>query len=168
MRIPSFYRSKSFQRMFFGAVIGAIISWLLFLYTFGEMQEEQVTTIRKQQEQIANLEKEKNIWQEDFKKLNEKNKEMLTVQDFTVKITNAAKYKIDPLSIFEAEEQIKKEIDSTILAKNLDELFNSRGLLIKLIENKPIEISDRKYEVRVEKFILYTTVIIELELSLAD
>ena len=41
-------------------------------------------------------------------------------------------------------------------------------LLIKLIENKQIEISDRKYELKVSKFILYTTVIIELELSLAD
>ncbi|NCU18074.1 sporulation membrane protein YtrI [Pallidibacillus pasinlerensis] len=168
MRMPSFYRSKDFQRMIVGVVIGAIISWLTFLYIFGEMQEEQVTTIRKQQEQIANLEKEKNIWQEDYKKLNEKNKELLTVQDFTVKITNASKYKIDPLSVFEAEEAIKKEIDSTILAKNLDELFNNRALLIKLIENKQIEISDRKYELKVSKFILYTTVIIELELSLAD
>ncbi|MCU9594439.1 LapA family protein [Caldibacillus thermolactis] len=168
MRVPSFYRSKSFQRMLFGAVIGAILSWLFFLYVYGQMQEEQVTTIRKQQEQIANLEKEKNIWQEDFKKLNEKNKELLTVQELSIKITNASKYKIDPLSLFEAEEEIKKEVDSTILAKNLDELFKDRGLLIKLIENKPIEISDRKYKLSVKKFILYTTVIIEVELSLAD
>jgi hypothetical protein len=168
MRVPSFYRSKSFQRMLFGTVIGAILSWLFFLYVYGQMQEEQVTTIRKQQEQIANLEKEKNIWQEDFKKLNEKNKELLTVQELSIKITNASKYKIDPLSLFEAEEEIKKEVDSTILAKNLDELFKDRGLLIKLIENKPIEISDRKYKLSVKKFILYTTVIIEVELSLAD
>lgn len=109
MRVPSFYRSKSFQRMLFGAVVGAILSWLFFLYVYGQMQEEQVTTIRKQQEQIANLEKEKNIWQEDFKKLNEKNKELLTVQELSIKITNASKYKIDPLSLFEAEEEIKKK-----------------------------------------------------------
>lgn len=168
MRVPNLYRSTGFQRMVFGATLGAIVSWIMFLFIFGEMQEDQVTKIRKQDEQIANLTKEKNIWQEDFKKLNEKNKELLTVQDFTVKMTNTGKYKIDPLSVFEAEEKVKKDIASMILAKDLDEVFKSRGLLIKVIENKPEEINDRLYKMKVTQIIFYTTVIIELELSLAN
>lgn len=167
MRIPPYFYSRSFQRFFSGVVIGAIISWLIFLYMFGRMQEEQVKVIRQQEELIADLEKEKNIWQEDFKKLNEKNKELLTVQDISIKITNGSKYKIDALSIFEVQEKVKEDI-SNVLAKDLHVVYTSKDLLEKVIENKPVVINERRYQLTVRKMVIYTTLNIELELTLAQ
>ena len=134
---------------------------------FGRMQEEQVKVIRQQEELIADLEKEKNIWQEDFKKLNEKNKELLTVQDISIKITNGSKYKIDALSIFEVQEKVKEDI-SNVLAKDLHVFYTSKDLLEKVIENKPVVINDRRYQLTVRKMVIYTTLNIELELTLAQ
>lgn len=134
---------------------------------FGRMQEEQVKLIRQQEELIADLEKEKNIWQEDFKKLNEKNKELLTVQDISIKITNGPKYKIDALSIFEVQEKVKEDI-SNVLAKDLHVVYTSKDLLEKVIENKPVVINDRRYQLTIRKMVIYTTLNIELELTLAQ
>src|SRR5690554_5880886 len=122
MKIPPLYRFRSWQLVFFGCVIGAILSWLIFIYMYGEMQEKQVQTIRKQNEEIIDLKKEKKIWQEDFQKLNEKNLKLLTVQEIYIKVVNADKYRLDSLSVFEIEESIKEDI-SMMLAKDLSLVY---------------------------------------------
>ncbi len=165
MRFPPYYRSKNFQHFFSGFIIGMMISWIIFLFIYGKMQEEQVKIIHKQEEQISDLKKEKEIWQEDFKRLNEKNKRLLTVQDLSVKITNAGKFRLDALSVFEVEESVKEDL-SHILAKDLHLVYNSRDLLEKVIENKQVQINDRAYRLKVRKMVIYTTFIIELELIL--
>ncbi|WAA10162.1 sporulation membrane protein YtrI [Fervidibacillus albus] len=167
MRVPTIHRYKNGQRFFFGTVIGALVSWLIFLYMFGHMQEEQAKTIRKQREQIMELEKEKNIWQEDFKKLNEKNKQLLTVQEVIVKIENAEKYRIDPLSVFEVEESVKEDI-SMVLAKDLHLVYESRDLLKRVIINKPVKINDKRYRLTIKEIVIYTTLTVHLELILDD
>ncbi len=165
MRVPPFHQSATWQKFFFGAVCGAIGSWLLFLFMFGHMQEEQAKTIREQKEKIMDLENEKSIWQEEFKKLNEKNLELLTVQEIIVKVTNGEKYKLDGLSIFEVEEKIKENI-GMVLAKDLNLVFNSRELLKKVVEYTPVKINDKRYRAVIKEMIIYTTLTIQIELVL--
>jgi len=167
MRIPPFYRFRSWQLIFFGAIIGAILSWLIFLYMYGEMQEKQVQTIRKQNEEIMDLRKEKKIWQEDFQKLNEKNQKLLTVQEIYIKVVNADKYKLDSLSVFEIEESIKEDI-SMVLAKDLSLVYSTRELLERTIENKPVKIKDKRYKLQVKNMVFYTLLTIEVEIGLAE
>ncbi|MCU9614197.1 sporulation protein [Caldibacillus lycopersici] len=167
MRVPPYYRSPNWQRVFFGVVIGAIISWCVFLFMFGKMQEKQAQTIHKQEELIAELEKEKNIWQEDYKKLNDKNLELLTVQEIVVKLTNANKYHIDSLSEFQVTEDIKEDINM-VLAKDLNLVFNSRELLKKAIENRPVRINNKRYKLIIREMVIYTTLIIRIELEIAE
>ena len=138
----------------FSSYNGAIIVGYCFLYMYGEMQEKNVKTIQMQAEQIADLKKEKDIWQEDFKKLNEKNKKLLTVQDISVKIMNPKKYRIDPLSVFEVEESIKEDMNS-LLAKDINEVYNNIGLIERLIENKPVKINERRYRLVIKNSGLY-------------
>lgn len=92
---------------------------------------------------------------------------MLTVQDISIKITNGSKYKIDALSIFEVQEKVKEDI-SNVLAKDLHVVYTSKDLLEKVIENKPVVINDRRYQLTVRKMVIYTTLNIELELTLAQ
>ena len=66
MRIPPYYRNPLWQRFFAGVIIGAIISWGLFLYMFGDLQEKQIQLIETQQDAIKDLHDELEIWQNEY------------------------------------------------------------------------------------------------------
>ncbi|MFZ7945742.1 sporulation membrane protein YtrI [Neobacillus sp. 19] len=164
MRIPPLYRRPSWQRFFSGMAIGGAISWCIFLYIYGVWQEKNSELIRKQQEDIVDLNNEKKIWQEEYKELNKRNIEQLTVQKFTIKIINADKYKLDLLSVLETENSVRDDI-SMMLAKDLDTVYKSRDLLKKTIENKPVEINKKRYKLKIKEMVIYTNVTIQLEIQ---
>ncbi|MDE3839893.1 sporulation protein [Bacillus methanolicus] len=165
MRIPPYYRQTGWQRFLAGMAIGGFISWTIFLYIFGSWQEIQSKEIQRQKDEIVDLKKAVKIWQEDFNKLNEKNQEQLTVQNFKVKITNFEKYKLDLLSVSELEEGIKEDID-LVMAKDLESVYNNRDLIKKVIENKVFILNDKRYKLQVKEMIIYTTLEIQLQLIL--
>ncbi|MDZ5472497.1 sporulation protein [Bacillus sp. 31A1R] len=167
MRIPPYYRQASWQRFFAGMAIGGVISWCIFLYIFGEWQEEYSMKIEKQEEDIRDLKNEKKIWQEDYNEINKKNKELLMVQEINVKITNSEKYKLDSYTVFEIEESIKEDI-SVLLAKDIDTAYKSRELIRKAIENKTVKAHEKRYELEVREIVFYTKVSIQLHIKLAD
>jgi hypothetical protein len=164
MRIPPYYRRPSWQRFFAGAAVGGAISWCIFLYIYGVWQEENTELLRKQQQNIIDLNEEKKIWQEEYKEMNKRNIEQLTVQKINIKITNWEKYKLDLLSVSETEDSVKDDI-SMMLAKDLDTVYKSKDLLKKIIENKPIKINDKRYKLKVKEMVVYTNLSIQLEIQ---
>ncbi|MFE8703728.1 sporulation membrane protein YtrI [Cytobacillus sp. FJAT-54145] len=165
MRIPPYYRLPAWQRLFAGMAIGGMISWCIFLYVFGEWQEEYSKEIQKQAEEIRDLKKEKDIWQNDYQELNKKNLEQLRVQEIQVKITNRDKFKLDSLSAYEMEEAIKEDIEM-LLAKDIDTAFKNRQLIRKVIENKTFKANDKRYRLEIKEIVFYTTISIQLNLKL--
>ncbi len=165
MRIPPYYRKPSWQRFLAGAAIGGMISWFIFLYIFGEWQEKYSKLIQKQEEDIARLTNDKKIWQEEFKELNKKNQEQLTVQEIKIKIKNSDKYKMDSFSVFEIEDQLKEDI-SMMIAKDIDTVYKSRELIKKIIENKVFKVNEKRYRVDVKEMVIYTTLSIHLDIKL--
>ncbi|MDR6122096.1 sporulation membrane protein YtrI [Bacillus sp. 1P10SD] len=164
MRIPPYYRRPSWQRFFAGAAVGGAISWCIFLYIYGVWQEENTELLRIQQQKIIDLNEEKKIWQEEYKEMNKRNIEQLTVQKINIKITNWEKYKLDLLSVSETEDSVKDDI-SMMLAKDLDTVYKSKDLLKKIIENKPIKINDKRYKLKVKEMVIYTNLSIQLEIQ---
>ncbi|MCL6570156.1 MAG: sporulation protein [Bacillus sp. (in: Bacteria)] len=164
MRIPPYYRKPSWQRFFAGMAIGGAISWCIFLYIYGVWQEKQTELLRKQQQAIVDLKAEKQIWQEEYKEINKRNIEQLTVQKINIKITNWEKYSLDSLSVLETEDSVKDDINM-MLAKDLETVYKSKELLEKIIENKPIKINDKRYKLIVKEMIIYTNISIELEIQ---
>lgn len=166
MRIPPYYRRPEWQRFFSGAAIGALVSWILFLYLNGEWMEIHAKTIEKQKNEIADLKSDIEIWMEDYEELNKKNQEKLTVQEIKVKIVNAKKYKqLDTLSIYEMEEEMQGQLNM-LLAKDLDSVFQSRELITRVIENKSIGIGDKRYKLKIKSMVIYTSVSILVEITL--
>ncbi|KAB2334214.1 sporulation membrane protein YtrI [Bacillus mesophilum] len=165
MRIPPLYRKPSWQRFLGGMAIGAFVSWFFFLYIFGEWQEDYSKQIDGQKDLIQELTKEKDIWQEEFKKLNKENKEKLTVQQIHLKIDNYNKYKLDVYSVFEAEKTLKEEI-SMMVAKDIETVHSSLGLIERIIQNKTLEINGKRYKVTIKKMSVYTTFSIHVNLQL--
>lgn len=165
MRIPPLYRRPSWQRFLSGAAIGGAISWCIFLYIYGTLQEKQTRIIRQQQEDIADLKNDIKIWQEEYKAANKRNIEKITVQNIRVKITNWQKFNLDSLSAFELEDSVKEDIGNMV-AKDLETVYKSKDLIKKIIENKPVEINGKKYTLTVKEMVIYTTLSIELVLHL--
>lgn len=166
MHIPPFYRQQTVQQFIAGMAVGGVVSWSIFLYIYGEWQEQSSIEIRQQKEQIKDLVNEKNIWQNDYRELNEKNEQLLIVQEIKVKISNSEKYRLDPFSIYEVEERIKEDI-SPILKMDIDTAFKSNPWIEKVIENRVHKINDKPYQVVVKHIVFYTTVSIQLDIQLA-
>lgn len=165
MRIPPFYRLRSVQQFFAGMAIGGVISWCVFLYINGEWQERYSKELKQQEETIKNLEKEKNIWQNDYRELNKKNEELLIVQDIKIKINQ--KYQIDSFSIYEVEEAIKEDINP-LLKMDIDTAYKSSDWVKKVIENRTHKVNDKRYQLKVKEIVFYTTLSIQLEMQLAN
>ncbi|WP_110927209.1 sporulation membrane protein YtrI [Bacillus massiliglaciei] len=163
MRIPPYHRNPGWQRFFAGAAIGAFISWFLFFYMYGVQQEKQIQEIHRQSDVIQELQDKNAIWEEDYKKLNEKNEKILTIQGITVKINNGDTYGLDRLSVTEAEELIREDL-TPLLAKDIETVYNGRVLLKNSIENNIVEINKKRYSLKVIEVIFYTELYIEVEL----
>ncbi|PQD94646.1 sporulation protein [Pradoshia eiseniae] len=161
MRIPPYYRNPMWQRFFAGIAIGAVMSWALFFYMFGDLQEKQVQLIQTQQDTIKDLSEEVDIWQSEYEILNKRNESRLLVQDVSVRITNYKKYRLDPLSVFEVEQSIQKDF-SSLIGKDLENVSKGKELLKRAIINKDIKVNSRHYQLEIRELVIYTNIEIEL------
>jgi hypothetical protein len=164
MRIPPLYRRPSWQRFFAGMAVGGVISWCIFLYIYGVWQEKNTELIRKQTKDIIDLNEEKKIWQEEYKEINKRKIEQLTVQKINIRISNSEKYKLDSLSVLETEDSVRDDI-SMMIAKDIETVYKSKDLLKKIIENKQIKINDKRYKLKVKEMVFYTNLSIQLEIQ---
>jgi hypothetical protein len=164
MRIPPLYRRPSWQRFFSGMAVGGAISWVIFLYIYGVWQDRHIYTIKKQADDIRELNNDILIWQQEYKEINKRNIEQLTVQKINIKITNSGKFNLDSLSVFETEESVKDDI-SMMLAKDIDTVYKSKELIKKIIENKVVKINNKRYKLHVQEIVFYTTLSIQLEID---
>jgi hypothetical protein len=167
MRIPPLYRRPSWQRFFSGMAIGGAISWCIFIYIFGVLEEKHTKLIGIQKQEIKDLQSEKKIWQDEYKEMNKRNIEKLTIQKINVKIINSERYKLDSLSVLETEDAVKDDI-SMLIAKDMETAFKSKGLIKKIIENKLVTINDKRYKLNVKEMVIYTTLSVELEIHFED
>lgn len=167
MRIPPYYLRPSWQRFFAGTAIGGAISWVIFLYIYGVWQDKHLYKIKTQEAEILKLKDDIKIWQEEYKEINKRKMEQLTVQKINVKITNGEKYKLDTLSIFETEEAVKGDI-GIMLAKDIDTVYKSKDLIKKIIENKTVKLNGKRYKLHVKELVVYTTLSIQLEIGFDD
>jgi hypothetical protein len=164
MRVPQLYKRPGWQRFFAGAAVGGAISWCIFLYINGVWQERNTELIQKQQKEIVDLNNEKKIWQDEYKEINRRKIEQLTVQKINIKITNAAKYKLDSLSVLETEDSVHDDI-SMMLAKDIETVYKSKDLIKKIIENKQIKLYGKRYKLKVKEMVIYTNLTIQLEIN---
>jgi uncharacterized protein YqiB (DUF1249 family) len=164
MRIPPYHRDRTWQRFLAGAAIGAIISWFVFLYLFGILQEKQVRRIAEMQDQIVDLQKDIQIWQEDYVKLNKMNKKKLTLQEIRVHLVNAKQYRLDSYMAFRIEESVKEDLFH-LVAKDIETVYKSKELLKKTVENKTFTINEQTYKLEITELFLFTTLFIEVRLK---
>ncbi|ABO68015.1 MULTISPECIES: sporulation membrane protein YtrI [Geobacillus] len=164
MRISPHYQSPSWQRFFAGAAIGALISWFVFLYIFGVLQEKQARHVNELNEQIADLQNEIRIWQEDYIHYNKEMKKKLTVQDVSVHLANAKQYKLDSYTTFRIEDSVKEDL-SHLITKDIETVYNSRDLIKRAIENKTYTIHEKPYRLQIHTLTIFTILAVEVKLT---
>ncbi|ATH92765.1 sporulation protein [Bacillus glycinifermentans] len=167
MRVPPYHKKPGWQRFFAGIMCGAVISWCVFLFTYGTFQEKQVIMIREQKERITDLNKQIDIYREDLHKLNEDNKRKLLIQSVDVKLVNAKQYKLSQPDQMNVEENIKDNI-SDVITKDIESVYRTRELLKRTIENKVYTINDKTYKAKVTELTIYTRLSVEIKISFSE
>lgn len=167
MRVPTHYEKPSWQRFFAGMMIGALLSWSIFLFMYGVNQDKQSLKIKEQQNIIAELKRDKEIYQEDYKKLNKENQKKITVQSIKIKLTNGKRFNFKDYMIENIERDTVNEL-AHILAKDLETVSESIPLIERIIENKSFPIDDKEYKLEVTKFIMTPNIYIEVKISFAN
>ncbi|WP_102345299.1 sporulation membrane protein YtrI [Bacillus sp. Marseille-P3661] len=167
MRIPPYFKMRSWQRFFAGVFVGSILGWLLFLYMFGELQDKQINLVLKQQSIIRELEDEKEIWQKDYEQLNEANKKKLTIEEINIYFTNEKKLLLNEYTKYNLREAIITDINS-LIKQDIETVANNRALIIKTIENKIITLEGQKYQVKVHQLVLFTRLDLYLKVELLN
>ncbi|WP_042345369.1 sporulation membrane protein YtrI [Bacillus massiliigorillae] len=164
MKPPTLTSRRGWQRFIAGIAIGAIISWILYFYMHGVMQEKQIMLIEAQKTEIEELKTKNAIWEKEYAAKNDEAEKKLTIQEVQVAITNGNSYKLNLLSIVEAQEEIRKDLNS-LITKDIETVYKGKLLLKKTIENKIVEINDKKYTFEVKEILFYTKLYIEVHVK---
>ncbi|NSL51283.1 sporulation membrane protein YtrI [Calidifontibacillus erzurumensis] len=165
MRIPPFYLKQSWQRLLAGFFIGFLAGFLVFLFMYGHVQDKQVQLIMEQQAKIKQLEREKEIWQKDYEKLNEENKKKLIIEEINIYFTNEKKLMLNEFTKFNLQQAIKEDIN-TIIKKDIETVAENVKLLINTIENKTITLEEQNYRLKVEQLHLFTRLDLYLKIEI--
>ncbi|WP_371932671.1 sporulation membrane protein YtrI [Bacillus carboniphilus] len=151
------------QRFFVGVVIGTIISWWFFVYSYGIYQEEYLNTISELQNDKEGLENKIKVLQDDYNVLNKKNQQQLSIQDITISIQNADQYKLREYSKQEIIADLKEDL-SSLIAKDIKSVSKTQFLIKKTIENKIYNIDNKKYKLELKVLVIDTTLVVDVEL----
>nr|WP_309099682.1 sporulation membrane protein YtrI [Fredinandcohnia onubensis] len=167
MRVPPYHQKPGWQRFFAGVAIGALISWFVFLFQFGVLQEDQIQLITKQESKIKNLEDDKDILIDDIKKLNSENKNKLKIQDFNVEFANRKKVELSSLDLHHMKTAVIEDLN-TLIGQDIQTLSKNKDLLFRTIENRNYELGDKTYKLKIHTVFVDTTLEISLNIELVN
>ncbi|KYG32189.1 sporulation membrane protein YtrI [Alkalihalobacillus trypoxylicola] len=165
MRIPPYYKRPGWQRFFAGLALGVIVGWIFFLSHYGQVYQDMVVKIGKQEGMIRHLEADIEQLKIDQIVLNEENLKKLTVQDIQVRITNEREMKLSQLTLFELKQQVLAELDF-MERKDIESVDESLDLLYRTIQNKTYLVNETEYTVEIKGHSLYTTLRLHIEIHI--
>lgn len=165
MRFPPYHQKPGWQRFFAGIVIGALISWFVFLFQFGVLQDKQIQKMTEQVSEINDLKKSKDILIEDMKKLNEENKNKLKIQDFKVDFANKKKFDLSSLNLHHMKTTVIEDLNS-LIGQDIQTVSKNKELLFRTIENQVFELDDKTYRLKIHTVYFDTTLEITLNIEL--
>lgn len=154
------------QRFFSGVVVGIVIGWLFFISLYGIAQENQINKITKLQDEKKSLMNDKNILLEEEKKKNSELQKKLTIQDIkvTIKDKNGGP-KLEQIVKFQLKNKIEEQIHS-LISSDIESVATNKLLIYRAIEGHTFAIDDKKYQLKIESIVIYTT--LELTVKIQD
>ncbi|HLR75129.1 MAG TPA: sporulation membrane protein YtrI [Virgibacillus sp.] len=167
MHIPPYHRKGSWQRFFTGAVIGAIIAYFIFVFMYGKMYERLLEANYDLQSRVSELESQNDALLEDKKDLDEKTKELVTIERIEISIINEKQLRLDRLIVHQLEDLIKEDINH-IVGQDIKVIDDSAQLLLSAIENKSFPVDDMTYQFEIQRLIIAPTLKLALKAKLSN
>ncbi|PWU69171.1 sporulation membrane protein YtrI [Gracilibacillus dipsosauri] len=169
MHIPPLYKRASWQRFLAGTAIGAIIAYMIFLFIFGELQENWIQENMALRAEYQDLNKSYETLLENHRALDQQSKEGIEIKEIDIAFTNLKELKLenDRIMVHQIEEAIREEANYA-MGKSVEEIATSIDLLISTIENKTINIDDFSYQSKISRIIVMEQLQLSIELSVAD
>lgn len=158
MHIPPYHKKKTWQLFFAGSLVGGIIAYIIFIFMYGTMYENQLKENLELTSQVNDLKNQNEALLKDTENL----KTPVTVSVIDITIENAEEISLDSLAVPKLEELVKDEI-SHITGQSVSIVDEIDQLLISAIENKEYTIDDLRYQFTVRKLTISETVKVFLE-----
>ncbi|RIU89736.1 sporulation membrane protein YtrI [Oceanobacillus picturae] len=158
MHIPPYHKKKTWQRFFAGSLVGGIIAYIIFIFMYGTMYENQLKENLELTSQVNDLKNQNEALLKDTENL----KTPVTVSVIDITIENAEEISLDSLVVPKLEELVKEEI-SHITGQSVSIVEEIDQLLISAIVNKEFTIDDIRYQFTVRMLVISETVKVFLE-----
>ncbi|AVQ99617.1 hypothetical protein OBCHQ24_11530 [Oceanobacillus iheyensis] len=158
MHIPPYHKKKTWQRFFAGSLVGGIIAYIIFIFMYGTMYENQLKENLELTSQVTDLKNQNEALLKDTENL----KTPVTVSVIDITIENAEEISLDSLVVPKLEELVKEEI-SHITGQSVSIVEEIDQLLISAIVNKEFTIDDIRYQFTVRMLVISETVKVFLE-----
>lgn len=163
MHFSPYYKLKNWQRLFGGIFIGAILSYLVFIYMNGQLIEKRIEENLRLRTEKQELQISHRMLEENMSELNEMYEQKLLIHSVKIVITNAEVYKLDRFSLHELNDQVYDQVN-TIIGREVKSFTNHYPLLIRSVENKAYKINDFTYQARVKHLFINEQSQIHIEL----
>ncbi len=167
MHIPPYYKRRGTQYFFVGMLVGAILAYLFFLYINGNLTERWIEQTVELRSEIVQLEDRINGLTKDKENLSKENKEMLTVQEINIEISNKEQLKLDSIEAVELTARIQKEL-SPLIGNSIESLSENRSLIYSTLENKSFQMNNFSYQPSITELIIATKMEIKIKLSMTN
>jgi low affinity Fe/Cu permease len=163
MKAPPEKVSPRWAIFFVGVFLGAVISWLFFIYNYGITEEQQVRNLAEMQGKIDDLKRYNEILTEDQKKLNIENQKNLTIQEIKILLTNTQQYKINQFTSYQLITDVKNDL-SHLLTQDIRSVARNKELLRRAIENKVYQKDDKRFKLEIQT--IYFDTVLEITVKI--
>ncbi|HLQ72421.1 MAG TPA: sporulation membrane protein YtrI [Bacillota bacterium] len=167
MRVPSYHKQTTWQRFFVGCFIGAIFSYVIFIYMYGSMYETLIEEKLHLESEVGELKDQNEALLQDKKDLDKEKSEKTTVDEIDITIENKDELEIDRLLIHELEGKIRETLKH-IIGQEVSIVGASMHLLVSTLEKQKIEIDDYTYQFHITRLIISEKTKITLEASIVN
>lgn len=169
MHIPPYYKNKAWQRFLAGILVGTLIGYYIFIFLFGQLQEDWIEENLALRGELQELQQNYETLLENHRALDQQTKEDYQIEEIKINFLNTKELKIDNdrIMLYQLEEAINEEANQAV-GKNIDDIADSIDLLISAIENKTINIDDFRYQAQVEQIIVSRTLTLSIRLKIGN
>lgn len=165
MHIPPYHKKRSWQILFLGMFIGAVIAYLLVIFMYGSMYETSLSDQMQLQTKVNELTRQNQALMEDKEDLEEKTDP--TILSIHLQFLNEEDLHLDRLITHQLEDLLQNEL-SAVIGREVDSVAENDRLLIDLIEKQMFTIDDLSYSFEVKKISISTKLRLSLQVKLPD
>lgn len=164
MHVPPFYKRRSWQHFFIGVGVGAVCSYLFFLFVYGEMYHSLHVRHAKLSTELQDVKRQNEALQRDK---SDEGEAAFIIEDIVIRFAPSEKVRLNRLQLLTLENMIKEELEP-IIGRTVQSIVENEEFVISMLENKRFDIDDAVFQCRTYKLYITNEVIWTVQIIPAD